>query len=542
MKQISEEITGVPAPQVLEETDEVMKLLHQERAQQRVAGQVVDVSVRQITEDAVKVMKVVHPEPSGEGIEEQVDVPVLPVVKRIIDVHVPQVMGEVIKAVGRIPQERVQSNTVEQIVPLIREEIGQMTQLILQGRISDCIVAVRKIPEQTVDVVNVVPQECVQQHTRQQILDVPVALQWQVPMVQKVQKTVEVPQVQYIGKIGDVSVVTQGQVPTIQTVQRTVGVPQVQFPDRVVDVPVALQTQVPVTMQEIMEISQLLPQEHILERIVEKSDVPVPCVMEEIREVEKLKSQLCGREGTFLADKKPASNLDGSCASQAPEWEEGQRFRAEELVTIRDTNKLLNDNDSLVLFKETLPSPSLMQVQSDKRGVTRRARAVVRNSSESPGEEMVSLFQRKQTDGDNKKTYCSTSVDRTEGEGERGQEEGSEQVEKDVMDWTVVTRNKRQKKKLIQIFVKVNGSKATPMEVSLNDDKVEDLMRQIKKDEDAYVTMQGKVLRGNEKLKQLRESLTDARYKSRAGCEEEEESTRTRRARQRRIKPQRQGH
>ena len=249
-----------------------------------------------------------------------------------------------------------------------------------------------------------------------------------------------------------------------------------------------------------MEISQLLPQEHILERIVEKSDVPVPCVMEEIREVEKLKSQLCGREGTFLADKKPASNLDGSCASQAPEWEEGQRFRAEELVTIRDTNKLLNDNDSLVLFKETLPSPSLMQVQSDKRGVTRRARAVVRNSSESPGEEMVSLFQRKQTDGDNKKTYCSTSVDRTEGEGERGQEEGSEQVEKDVMDWTVVTRNKRQKKKLIQIFVKVNGSKATPMEVSLNDDKVEDLMRQIKKDEDAYVTMQGKVLRGNEKL------------------------------------------
>ena len=29
---------------------------------------------------------------------------------------------------------------------------------------------------------------------------------------------------------------------------------------------------------------------------------------------------------------------------------------------------------------------------------------------------MVSLFQQKQTDGDNKKTYCSTSVDRTKGE------------------------------------------------------------------------------------------------------------------------------
>ena len=66
--------------------------------------------------------------------------------------------------------------------------------------------------------------------------------------------------------------------------------------------------------------------------------------------------------------------------------------------------------------------------------------------------------------------------------------------------WTVVTRNKRQRK-MAQIFVKVNGSKATPMEVNLTDDKVEDVMRQIQKDEDVYVTMHGKVLRRDEKLK-----------------------------------------
>ena len=54
---------------------------------------------------------------------------------------------------------------------------------------------------------------------------------------------------------------------------------------------------------------------------------------------------------------------------------------------------------------------------------------------------------------------------------------------------------------MVQIFVKVNGSKVTPMEVSLTDDKVEDVMRRIQKDEDAYVTMQGKVLRTSEKLK-----------------------------------------
>ena len=82
----------------------------------------------------------------------------------------------------------------------------------------------------------------------------------------------------------------------------------------------------------------------------------------------------------------------------------------------------------------------------------------------------------------------------------KGDEEGDSKVVKDVTGWTVVTRNKRQKK-MVQTFVKVNGSKATPMEVNLTDDKVEDVMRQIQKDEDVYVTMHGKVLRRDEKLK-----------------------------------------
>ena len=79
--------------------------------------------------------------------------------------------------------------------------------------------------------------------------------------------------------------------------------------------------------------------------------------------------------------------------------------------------------------------------------------------------------------------------------GERGKEEGRDneeeeckQVEKDVTGWTEVTKKK--KRKTVQIFVKVNESKAFP-----------DVMRQVQKVEDAYVTMQGKVLRGNEKLK-----------------------------------------
>ena len=79
------------------------------------------------------------------------------------------------------------------------------------------------------------------------------------------------------------------------------------------------------------------------------------------------------------------------------------------------------------------------------------------------------------------------------------EERGSERVKKDAMDWTVVARKK--KRKTVQIFVKVDGSKVTPMEVSLSDDKVEDVMRRIQNDEDAYVTMHGRVLKKGERLK-----------------------------------------
>ena len=78
------------------------------------------------------------------------------------------------------------------------------------------------------------------------------------------------------------------------------------------------------------------------------------------------------------------------------------------------------------------------------------------------------------------------------------EERGNERVKKDAMDWTIVARKK--KRKTVQIFVKVDGSKVSPMEVSLTDDRVEDLMRRIQNDEDAYVTMHGRVLKKGERL------------------------------------------
>ena len=100
--------------------------------------------------------------------------------------------------------------------------------------------------------------------------------------------------------------------------------------------------------------------------------------------------------------------------------------------------------------------------------------------------------------------------------------------------WTVVTRSKKQKQRSVQIFVKVNGCKATSMEVTFTDDKVEHVMRQVQKDEDAYVTMQGKVLKKSEKLNKC--GVTDGcTIQVRADCEVEE-NTKTRREEVRRSR------
>ena len=101
--------------------------------------------------------------------------------------------------------------------------------------------------------------------------------------------------------------------------------------------------------------------------------------MEETIQVEKPMSQ----RFTLLAANKLAPKLDDGCAVQAPVSEELQRFRDEGLMTVHDTNKLPNDSDNLELFKEILLSPIMMQVQSNKKGVACRARAVIRNSSGS---------------------------------------------------------------------------------------------------------------------------------------------------------------
>ena len=94
------------------------------------------------------------------------------------------------------------------------------------------------------------------------MVDVPVVVQRQVPSIETVQKTVEVPQTQSIVKelrskfeVGHTSEVPR----PIRSVQKTVEVPRVQYIDKVADIPVDMQRQVSTTQaaQDIEEVEDV---------------------------------------------------------------------------------------------------------------------------------------------------------------------------------------------------------------------------------------------------------------------------------------------
>merc|ERR1711870_110402 len=90
-------------------------------------------------------------------------------------------------------------------------------------------------------------------------------------------------------------------------------------------------------------------------------------------EIVQLKNDL-GEAGQALEeDKKFLADLEKGCATKTAEWEERSKTRAEELLALADTIKVLNDDDALELFKKTLPAPSLLQIQFSSKAVKQQA-------------------------------------------------------------------------------------------------------------------------------------------------------------------------
>merc|ERR1719352_469156 len=86
------------------------------------------------------------------------------------------------------------------------------------------------------------------------------------------------------------------------------------------------------------------------------------------------KNDLEETEDALAADKKFLAELEKGCATKTAEWEQICKTRAEELVALAETIKVLNDDDALELFKKTLPgSASLLQVQMNAKNMKARA-------------------------------------------------------------------------------------------------------------------------------------------------------------------------
>merc|ERR1719375_145958 len=102
-------------------------------------------------------------------------------------------------------------------------------------------------------------------------------------------------------------------------------------------------------LKEIAALSKMI--EGKLKRI---GDIQIEIVM--------LKEDLddCGK--SVVDNKKFLADLKKNCATAQEEYEARQKMRAEEMVALADTIKVLNDDDALDLFKKTLPSASLLQV------------------------------------------------------------------------------------------------------------------------------------------------------------------------------------
>merc|ERR1719330_2023973 len=129
-------------------------------------------------------------------------------------------------------------------------------------------------------------------------------------------------------------------------------------------------------------------------------------------------------------------------ATKEAEWAERTKTRADELLAISDTIKILNDDDALELFKKTLPSASLLQTEGSARILKRRALAVLDKAranrripeprmdfialalqGKSGGtfdkvigmiDEMVAILAEEQKADDEKKVYCESELDKME--------------------------------------------------------------------------------------------------------------------------------
>merc|ERR1719201_2558828 len=94
------------------------------------------------------------------------------------------------------------------------------------------------------------------------------------------------------------------------------------------------------------------------------------------------KEDLDDTSKALAEDEQFLKDLEKDCATKDEEWAARQKLRAEEVLAIADTIKILNDDDALELFKKTLPSPALIQLTANSQSLKSRALSALQGSGD----------------------------------------------------------------------------------------------------------------------------------------------------------------
>jgi len=157
-----------------------------------------------------------------------------------------------------------------------------------------------------------------------------------------------------------------------------------------------------------------------------------------------MKGDLEDSSGSLAEDKSFLKDLGKNCKEKAAIHEQEKKMRAQEIVALADTIKILNDDDALEIFKKSLPSASasFLQLQTTASSMRARAREVLNEARSRlhPGQgvrlDFVSLalngdkigltkviglvdkllvtLKKEQAADDHKKTYCAEQFETSE--------------------------------------------------------------------------------------------------------------------------------
>jgi septal ring factor EnvC (AmiA/AmiB activator) len=179
--------------------------------------------------------------------------------------------------------------------------------------------------------------------------------------------------------------------------------------------------------------------------------------------IAEMENDLEDTQEALAEDKKFLADLDKNCELKQAEWAEYKKMEAMEMVALADTIKVLNDDDSLELFKKTLPSASsssFVQMRVSQGAVRQNAVNILKGMRKKQQkadpridliemamhgskigfekiikmiDELVVELKKEQETDDEKKSYCLSELDKSE-DKKKGLEWDISDLEKAIAD------------------------------------------------------------------------------------------------------------